>query len=89
MEINFLTPVASRHPLSGECRLPLRSSRASPLLRLFIKSLVDADDAALMRLFIELRVLVNDGKHVDQMHIFCGFRKNIYICRVKGNSRKG
>ena len=41
-----------------------------PAASTFFKSLADADDAALMRLFIELRILVNDGKHVDQMHIF-------------------
>ena len=40
-----------------------------PAASTFYKSLADADDAALMRLFIELRILVNDGKHVDQMHI--------------------
>ena len=43
----------------------------------------------LKHLVIELQILVNDGKHVDQMHIFCGFRNNIYIYSVKGNSRKG
>ena len=66
---NFLTPVASRQPLLGACRPLLKSGRASPLLQLSFESLADADDAALMRLFIELRILVNDGKHVDQMHI--------------------
>ena len=60
-----------------------------PAASTFFKSLADADDAAQMRLLIELRILVNDDKHVDQMHIFCRLRNNIYICIVKGNSRKG
>ena len=37
-----------------------------------------------MRLFIELRILVNDGKHVDQMHIF----QMIYICKKEINEEQ-
>ena len=40
--------------------------------------------AALMRLFIELRILVNNGKHVDQMHIF----QMIYICKKEINEEQ-
>ena len=47
----YLNPCQLRcQPLLGAYLLPLRSSRASPVLQLFIKSLADADGAALMRL---------------------------------------
>ena len=47
---HFSTPVASRQPLLGACRLPLTLQSGVPAASTFYESLADADDAALMRL---------------------------------------
>ena len=50
VEINFLTPVASRQPLLGAHRPLTLFGSGVPAASTFYESLADADDAALMRL---------------------------------------
>ena len=41
-----------------------------PAASICVADFADAEAAVLKHLVIELQILVNDGKHVDQMHIF-------------------